>query len=190
MSPDGWLHETTLLAELLRRTTFTGKGGLPLDADSGFALWRDHCRRLGRDAGQCFLIGNGASASMASHIAADLAKNALVHTQVFTDLSLMTCMGNDLGYDQVFAEPLRRRAKPGDMLVAISSSGNSINILNAVDVALDRGVTAVTLSAMSPANPLAAKGDLNIYVPASTYGHAESCHAAILHYWVDRVIES
>ena len=69
-----------------------------------------------------YLVGNGASASMASHMAADLDKNARVHTEVFTDPALITAIANDLDYTQVFSEPLRRRMSPGDMLVAISSS--------------------------------------------------------------------
>ena len=132
-----------------------------------------------------FLIGNGASASMASHIAADLAKNAHVHTQVFTDLSLITSIANDISYDEVYAEPLRRRMTQGDMLVAISSSGQSPNILRAASRATSLGGFLVTLSAMSPENALRSLGMMNFYVPAKTYGMAETCHAAILHYWVD-----
>ncbi len=66
---------------------------------------------------------------MASHAAADLAKNAQIHTEVFSDLSLITALGNDMGYENVFVEPLRQRICPGDMLVAISSSGQSRNII-------------------------------------------------------------
>ena len=124
---------------------------------------------------------------MASHLAADLAKNGKFHTEVFSDLSLITAISNDMGYDSVFAEPLRRRAKPGDMLVAISSSGCSSNILAAVDIGLERGLRVVTLSAMSPDNPLRSRGFLNAYVAAQSYGEAETCHAAILHRWMELV---
>jgi D-sedoheptulose 7-phosphate isomerase len=134
-----------------------------------------------------YLIGNGASASMASHFAADLAKNGHLHTQVFSDLSLITAISNDLGYEHVFAEPLRRRAQPQDMLVAISSSGNSPNLLKAVDVAHEKRLTVVTLSAMQPDNALRQLGDLNVYLGAKTYGLAETAHAAVLHHWMDQV---
>jgi D-sedoheptulose 7-phosphate isomerase len=73
------------------------------------------------------------------------------------------------------------------MLVAISSSGRSPNILAAVAVANRLALTVVTLSAMAPDNPLRASGSLNVYVPAETYGYAESCHAAILHHWMDTI---
>jgi D-sedoheptulose 7-phosphate isomerase len=124
---------------------------------------------------------------MASHFAADLAKNGHLHTQVFSDLSLITAISNDMGYEHVFAEPLRRRAQPQDMLVAISSSGNSPNLLKAAEVARDKGLTLVTLTAMAPDNALRQLGDLNLYVGASTYGLAETAHAAVLHHWMDQV---
>ena len=124
---------------------------------------------------------------MASHFAADLAKNAHLHTEVFSDLSLITAISNDMGYEWVFAKPLCRRAKKGDMLVAISSSGASKNILCATEIAKKIGLKIITLSAMLPQNPLRSSGDLNIYVSAKTYGLAETAHAAILHHWMDLV---
>ena len=135
-----------------------------------------------------FLIGNGASASMASHVAADLAKNAHVHTEVFTDLSLITAIANDMSFEEVYAEPLKRRILRGDMLVAISSSGRSPNILRAVHTTKEIGGRIITLSAMNPENPLRREGELNFYIPAETYGMAETCHSAILHYWIDQIV--
>jgi D-sedoheptulose 7-phosphate isomerase len=134
-----------------------------------------------------YFIGNGASASMASHYSADMAKNGHLHTQVFSDLSLITAISNDIGYEDVFSIPLERRAIKGDMLVAISSSGSSPNILKAVETALRIDLTVITLSAMAPDNPLRQMGSLNFYIPAGTYGHAETGHAAILHHIMDIV---
>ena len=148
-------------------------------------MWKGSTIEVKEKKGSIYFIGNGASASMASHFAADLAKNAHLHTEVFSDLSLITAISNDIGYDWVFAEPLRRRAKKGDMLVAISSSGASKNILFAAEAAQKMGLKIVTLSAMSSENALRSVGYLNIYVPAETYGYAETCHAAILHHWMD-----
>jgi D-sedoheptulose 7-phosphate isomerase len=156
--------------------------------DKAFDKWTDFTIRIREQKSTVFLIGNGASASMASHVAADLAKNAHVHTEVFTDLSLITAIANDVSYDEVFAEPLRRRLKKGDMLVAISSSGQSRNILQAVATAKKLSGIVITLSAMKTENPLRREGELNLYVPAQTYGMAETCHAAILHYWIDKII--
>ena len=155
-----------------------------------FLRWRDITCQIRTDKKTVFLIGNGASASMASHVAADLAKNAHVHTQVFTDLSLITAVANDLCYEEVYAEPLRRRINKNDMLVAISSSGQSPNVLRASREALRLGGVLITLSAMSAENLLRTFGMLNFYVPVGSYGMAETCHAAILHYWVNLMAES
>ena len=161
--------------------------GKDIDIEAGFEHWKKLTIDLMKRQGTIYLVGNGASASMASHTAADLAKNAHVHTEVFFDLSLITAISNDMGYDNVFAEPLRRRARPGDMLVAISSSGRSSNVLAAVKVACKLGLTIVTLSAMDKSNPLRRAGTFNIYVPAKTYGYSETVHASILHHWMDKV---
>jgi D-sedoheptulose 7-phosphate isomerase len=93
-----------------------------------------------------------------------------------------------MSFEEVFAEPLRRRMKSGDMLVAISSSGQSANVLRAVKEAKNLGGTVVTLSAMKQNNPLRSEGNLNFYVSAMSYGMAETCHAAILHHWLDQIV--
>ena len=72
-----------------------------------------------------FFVGNGASAMMASHMAADASKNGGFRAMAFNDQALMTAVSNDICYEQSFAMPLKRFANPGDMLVTISSSGNS-----------------------------------------------------------------
>jgi D-sedoheptulose 7-phosphate isomerase len=180
-----WKTEIDKLSSILYKLSFLGYDGAEYSADEGFRIWQELTIDVRDKKRSIYLIGNGASASMASHFAADLAKNAHLHTEVFSDLSLITAISNDMGYEWVFAEPLRRRAKKGDMLVAISSSGNSKNILSATEVTRKIGLKIITLSAMSPQNPLRSSGHLNIYVPAETYGYAETCHAAILHRWMD-----
>jgi D-sedoheptulose 7-phosphate isomerase len=100
---------------------------------------------------------------------------------------LITAIANDLCYDDVFSEPLKWKMTTGDMLVAISSSGRSRNVLSACEVALSLGGYLVNLSAMKPDNPMRSLGHLNFYVPAEDYGTAETCHAGILHYWMDQI---
>jgi D-sedoheptulose 7-phosphate isomerase len=160
-----------------------------MNPDRAFKSWVNITRNIRKKGRTVFLIGNGASASMASHVAADLAKNAHIHAEVFSDLSLITAIANDMSYEEVFAEPLRRRMKKGDMLVTISSSGQSQNILRAAKEAKKLKGLIVTVSAMSIDNPLKNMGDLNFFVPAKTYGLAETCHAAILHYWIDLILK-
>ena len=134
-----------------------------------------------------YYLGNGASASMASHFAADMAKIGGVRTMVITDLSLLTAVANDVSYEDVYAEPLKWYMKRKDMVVAISSSGKSPNIVRAVLQAKKLGGTVITISAMKEDNAIRKLGDLNFYVPAKTYGLAETAHATILHFWMDMV---
>jgi D-sedoheptulose 7-phosphate isomerase len=155
--------------------------------DKGFDILVSWINQLRKSRNTLYFIGNGASASMASHYSADMAKNGNLHTQVFSDLSLITAISNDIGFEEVFSIPLQRRASSGDILVAISSSGESPNITRAAHAAQKLDVKVVTLSAMEPSNHLRRLGDLNFYIPARTYGHAETGHAAILHHLMDIV---
>ncbi|MFM7244177.1 MAG: phosphoheptose isomerase, partial [Planctomycetaceae bacterium] len=116
---DTWQRYVDDLARVLGGLSFTRADGSGLEVDDGYAMWRDLTLRVRSQRRTAYLIGNGASASMASHFAADLAKNGRVHTQTFFDLSLITALSNDIAYEQVFAEPLRGRGAAGDMLVAI-----------------------------------------------------------------------
>lgn len=185
-----WRDKVRAYGAGLDAMTATREGGASCAVDEAFRAWHEAslCARDTRRS--VFLIGNGASASMASHAAADLAKNGGLRTQVFTDLSLITAYGNDLCYEDVFAAPLRERTERGDLLVAVSSSGRSENILRGARVVRAAGGTVVTLSAMRPDNPLRALGGINFYVPVATYGLAESCHAAVLHHWIDGVVDA
>lgn len=185
MNKKSWSEEIYKIEQYLSKLSVRDSDGNEMDTDEGFALIKKWTFDIRSGKNVIYFVGNGASAAIASHMAADLAKNALVHTQVFSDLALLTALANDVGYDSVYSEPLRDRGHSGDMLVAISSSGQSENILNAARTARSMDMKVVTFSAMSEANPLRSLGSLNLYVPAEDYGHAETCHAAALHYWMD-----
>lgn len=185
-----WLDQIKQIDSALRALSVTNKNGVVVDCNIAFQKWVDIALAVRENNKTIFLIGNGASASMASHVAADLAKNAQIRTEVFSDLSLITAIANDVSYEEVFVEPLKRRMTEGDMLVAISSSGQSQNVLRATSEANNRQGFVITLSSMKPTNPLKDQGFLNYYVPSETYGLAETCHAAILHYWIDEVVSS
>jgi D-sedoheptulose 7-phosphate isomerase len=182
-----WHNNISELKACLDSLSVWDAAGKALEPDTAFSRLQEATLQVWKADNILFFIGNGASASMASHISADLAKNAHLNTRVFTDLSLITALANDLCYEEVFAEPLRKQLRKGDMLVAISSSGQSPNILRATQEARDRGGVVITMSAMKPDNPLRTMGSFNFYVPADTYGLAETSHAAILHFWVDQM---
>ena len=183
-----WAREVHILGECLERLTVWDADGKDVEPDRGFEIWIEQVVHIREHKGTVFFIGNGASASMASHFAADLGKNAQVRTQTFYDLSLLTAIGNDISFDAVFSEPLRRCLSKGDMVIAISSSGESPNILEGVRTAAEGNGYVVTLSAMKPENRLRRLGQINFYVPAKKYGPAETAHAAILHFWLDHVM--
>lgn len=183
--PLTWSKYVSDCAGFLVTLSVRDKAGLELPVDEGFAQWVKLTIAVKRARQAVYFAGNGASASMSSHFAADLAKNGWLHTQVLTDPSLITAIGNDIGFNEVFSFPLAQRGKQGDLLITISSSGNSPNILRAIQAATQLGMTVVTLSAMSADNHSRKGGHLNFYVPADTYGHAESCHAVLLHHWMD-----
>ncbi len=183
-----WASHIEKLSEILNKLAIHDTNGNRVEHNEGFVQWKDRTINIRESNKRVFFIGNGASASMSSHFAADLAKNGRVNTEVFTDLSLMTAIANDISYDRVFAEPLKMKMHEGDMLVAISSSGNSPNILFGAETAGEHGGIVITLSAIKEENSLRKSGDLNFYIPAQTYGLAETAHAAILHFWMDLLI--
>jgi D-sedoheptulose 7-phosphate isomerase len=172
----------------LLELTVTGAEGGTLAVEEGFARWVQ-ITRDGRMGGQhLYLAGNGASAMMASHFAADACKNAELSAMAFNDAALLTATANDVAFEEVFALPLRRLARAGDLLIVISSSGNSPNILRAIDTARSMSIQVVTLTGMSPDNRARALGDLNFYVPSCRYGWVECAHQLVLHYWIDQYL--
>ncbi|UCD55349.1 MAG: SIS domain-containing protein [Candidatus Omnitrophota bacterium] len=139
--------------------------------------------------GKLLFIGNGASASIASHMAVDFWKNACIRAIAFNDSSLLTCISNDYGYEHVFEKPIEMFAGPADTLIAISSSGQSKNILCGVSAAKKKGLKVLSLSGFNKDNPLREAGDINFYVPSKSYGHVEVVHLSICHLLVDMIIE-
>lgn len=130
-------------------------------------------------------LGNGGSAAIASHMAADYSKNGNLRALALNDAAMLTCLGNDLGYDRVFAKQIELHARRGDLVVAISSSGRSASILNAVTVAREAACRVVTLSGFTPDNPLRTLGDLNFYVDSDRYGLVEVSHLTLCHALLD-----
>lgn len=135
--------------------------------------------------GTVFFIGNGGSAGIASHMAIDFTKNGGIRALAFNDGAYLTCLGNDLGFERVFAKPLEMHARPGDVLIAISSSGRSANILNGVEAARARGCSVITFSGFGAENPLRGRGDLNFYLASNEYGFVEIGHLALIHTILD-----
>lgn len=135
-------------------------------------------------------IGNGASAAISSHMSTDYWKNGGVRAIAFNDASLLTCISNDYGYKHVFEKPIEMFSNNGDILIAVSSSGKSENILLAVQVALSKKCKVITLSGFDSNNPLSILGAFNFYVPAKSYGHVEIIHHSICHCILDTILKA
>lgn len=176
------------LAECLNTVQAWDKGLKPLDFEAAMELSLKEIYAVKAAGKKIIYIGNGGSASIASHQAIDLWKNGGIRAIAFNDASLLTCISNDYGYEHVFEKPVEMFADPSDLLIAISSSGRSQNILRAVDIAKAKGCFVITLSGFRADNPLRTKGNLNFYVSSESYGYVEISHLTLCHYLADRVM--
>jgi D-sedoheptulose 7-phosphate isomerase len=138
--------------------------------------------------GKVIVVGNGGSAAMASHVSIDLTKAAGVRAINFNEADLLTCFANDYGYEYWVEKALDFYADKPDLLIAISSSGRSPNILNGVAKAKKMGMPVITLSGFAQDNPLRGLGDVNFWVNSSAYNIVEMTHHVWLLALVDRVV--
>ena len=139
-----------------------------------------------KSGGRTFrFVGNGGSAAIASHMAVDFSKRCGIRTQDLNSSAMLTCLGNDFGYAEVFSKQIEQNAEPGDALIAISSSGKSANILNAVSAAATAKCTIVSFSGFGADNPLRKAGNLNFYIGSPEYGFVELTHMALISAIID-----
>ena len=141
-----------------------------------------------KPAKRLIFIGNGGSNAICSHMMEDYMKIASKQTLSFTDAALITCFANDYGYESAMAEWINFSYQPGDILVAISSSGESDNIINAVNRHKTNGGLIITLSGFEPDNKLSKLGDINFNTPGRNYGIVECFHQVILHAILDELV--
>jgi D-sedoheptulose 7-phosphate isomerase len=172
----------------LRKTEATNLEGAKLKFDEAMEQTHDVVAALKENGGHIIFIGNGGSAAIASHMATDWLKNGKFKATCYNDPAMLTCITNDLGYENVFSLPLSYFGRPYDMLVAISSSGKSANILKAVETARELNMSILTLSGFGRDNPLRQVGDMNLWIPSDSYGFVEIGHLAICHALLDRTM--
>ncbi len=177
------------LSHMLKKIQTTQKNGNSFDFFSAIESTGQLAMVQTKAGGKIIFIGNGASASIASHMSTDYWKNGGMRAIAFNDAALLTCLSNDCGYENVFGKSVEMFADEGDILVAISSSGKSENILNGVYAARKQGAHVVTLSGFKPDNPLRSMGDINFYVPDEEYGPVEIIHLSITHCILDAIID-
>lgn len=135
-----------------------------------------------------FLIGNGGSSAIAEHMAIDLTKNAGLRAMAVSGSPMLTTFSNDYGYEKVFQKAIESLADKGDVLIAISSSGRSPNILNACRAAKKKKMKVITFSGFTEDNPLRKCGNINFWVDSRAFGYVEIIHNLLIHYINDAII--
>lgn len=141
-----------------------------------------------RSADRVVLIGNGGSGAACDHMANDLCL-AGVRAMALTNTNNITCAANDFGFQNIFVKQLEWAHVPmaRNVLIALSCSGKSPNVLNAVAIARGIDYSVITFSGFQPDNPLSAAGHMNFYVPSQSYGIVQLAHEALIHCAVDKV---
>jgi D-sedoheptulose 7-phosphate isomerase len=140
-----------------------------------------------RENRRVFVAGNGGSAAIADHLCCDWTKGThsagrppLRTHSLVSNVAMLTAVANDFGFDSAFSRQLEMLGTAGDVLLLISSSGNSPNIIAAVDAAKAMGITTIGLTGFS-GGALAARADISLHVPFSNYGLVEDCHQMLMH---------
>ena len=135
--------------------------------------------------GKIYIVGNGGSASIASHVSVDFAKVARIKSSTFNNANLITCFANDYGYENWVVEAIKAYMKKEDMIILISSSGTSKNIVKAASYCKKKSINLITLSGFKKNNPLSKLGKINFYINSNQYNFIEMSHHIILVYLVD-----
>jgi D-sedoheptulose 7-phosphate isomerase len=173
------------LSRLLSAMEIRGRNGESLSQDDGGQAALNLIRTAKKKKAKVVVVGNGGSAAIASHMQNDLCKAVKMRALVFTEQSLLTALANDDGYQTAYETLMNLWAEPDDLLIAISSSGRSENILRCAASARKAGCQIVTFSGFAADNPLRSSGDINFYIPSDSYGHVELAHAALSQFLAD-----
>ena len=135
--------------------------------------------------GRIYIVGNGGSSSIASHVSVDFAKVSKVPSSTFNNTNLITCFANDYGYENWVTEAIKAYMESKDMIILISSSGKSKNIVNAAKYCKKKSIDMITFSGFNKNNPLSKLGNVNFHVKSDQYNFIEMSHHIILVYLVD-----
>ena len=146
----------------------------------------DNCKR---NNGKVFIVGNGGSSSIASHVSVDFAKVANIQSETFNNANLITTFANDYGHDNWICEAIKAYLQKNDILILISSSGTSKNIVNAANYCKNNNIELITLSGFNSINPLSKLGDVNIHINSQNYNFIEMSHHIILLSIVDIFVQ-
>ena len=164
------------------------------EMDHVLAQAQDLAERLKRGC-KVLVCGNGGSAADAQHFAAELTgrylkeRRALAAIALTTDTSALTAIGNDYSYDYIFARQVEALGRPGDVLVGISTSGNSANVIAAVEAARNLGVRTIGILGRDGGR-LGALVDDALIVPSTVTARIQEVHEMVFHFWCETLDES
>lgn len=145
--------------------------------------------KIKKNKKKIIVIGNGGSAGIASHFSVDMTKNGKIRCVNFNEPGLITCLTNDFSYEEMYAKAINYYGEKGDLLIAISSSGTSQNIIKACVEARKRKFSKIiTLSGFPKKTKLKYKGDVNLVVDSRSYNFIENIHQIWLLMLVDLII--
>ena len=176
------------LSNLMLTTTVSMGNGTEVPLDNGAELVVEWLTDLNNSSNKVMLVGNGGSSAVVSHVQNDLCKAVGVRALVFTEQPLLTALANDIGYEAAYHQSVDWWADTGDLLIAVSSSGKSENIIRAAQASKIHNCRLVTFSGFQPDNNLRAMGDINFFVDSHVFGFVETAHAALTHFITDRAM--
>ena len=155
-----------------------------------FLLLKKYLINIKNKKNTVFLIGNGGSASIASHISIDLSKLNKIQTRTFNDPSWITCLSNDYGHKFWVSKALELSVKKNDLIILISSSGKSENMIEAAKFAHKNKNKIVTFTGFNGVNKLSKLGNLNFIVDSKSYNIIENIHQIWLTMMIDLIYGS
>jgi D-sedoheptulose 7-phosphate isomerase len=147
-------------------------------------------KKLRETKNKIYFFGNGASAAFANHMALDFSKNGKILSRSLSDSALLTALSNDYSYENAMLEFLKiEGVTKDDLVITISSSGNSPNILSVLNYCKENNIKSLALSGLKKENKSIKIADYSIYVPMKTYGIVECIHQIFLHLILDESME-
>jgi D-sedoheptulose 7-phosphate isomerase len=145
---------------------------------------------LKKNKNKIYFFGNGASAAFANHMALDFSKNGKILARSLSDSALLTALSNDYSYENAMVEFLKiEGVTEADLIITISSSGNSPNIVSVLNYCKENNIKSLALSGLKKDNKSISLADYSIYVPMKTYGMVECIHQIFLHLILDESME-
>ena len=164
---DSWFHS---YMQAYRESLFE------TDVTEELASFRDLIVQTKENGGKLLFAGNGASAAISSHAAVDFTKQCGIRSMCFNEADLITCFGNDYGYESWIEEALKAYADSQDCVILISSSGSSPNVVKAGKYCRKKNISLVTFTGFNSDNPLRQLGNINLWLKSKSYNIVECTH--------------